>query len=44
MQRSFELFADMERGYSRRRSAQAYQALKRALRTLAAPGEGPLGH
>jgi DNA-binding MarR family transcriptional regulator len=39
MQQSFELFADLEREYSRRLGAQAYQALKRALRTLAAPGE-----
>jgi DNA-binding MarR family transcriptional regulator len=42
MQRSFELFADMEREYSRQLGAQVYEALKRALRTLAAPGEGPL--
>lgn len=42
MQRSFELFAEMERDYSRRLGAQDYQALKRALRTLAAPAvRGP---
>lgn len=34
MQESFELFAEMERGYRRRLGAQAYQTLKRALRTL----------
>ena len=36
MQRSFELFADMEREYSLRLGPRPYQALKRALRTLAA--------
>lgn len=36
MQRSFELFADMEREYSIRLGTRPYQALKRALRTLAA--------
>lgn len=40
MQQSFELFADIEREYSRRLGARAYQTLKHALRTLAAPGEG----
>jgi DNA-binding MarR family transcriptional regulator len=39
MQQSFELFADMERTYSRRLGTRPYQALKRALRTLAARGE-----
>ena len=35
MQRSFELFAEMEQEYSRRLGARTYQTLKRALRTLA---------
>jgi DNA-binding MarR family transcriptional regulator len=34
MQRSFELFADMEREYSRRIGAQSYRILKRALLAL----------
>jgi DNA-binding MarR family transcriptional regulator len=38
MQKSFELFADMEHEYSQRLGARAYQTLKRALRTLAAAG------
>lgn len=36
MQRSFELFAELERQYSRRVGVQAYRVLKRALRTLGA--------
>lgn len=35
MQRSFELFAEMEQEYSRQLGARTYQTLKRALRTLA---------
>jgi DNA-binding MarR family transcriptional regulator len=34
MMLSFELFADLEREYSRRLGAQTYTALKRGLRTL----------
>jgi DNA-binding MarR family transcriptional regulator len=41
MQRSFELFADMEREYSRRLGARAYQSLKRALRTLGERSPNP---
>ena len=35
MQQSFELFADIERDYSRRLGAQTYAVLKRALHELA---------
>jgi hypothetical protein len=34
MQRSFALFAELERQYGRRVGVQAYRVLKRALRTL----------
>jgi DNA-binding MarR family transcriptional regulator len=34
MQQSFELFADIERDYSRRLGAQTYGVLKRALQAL----------
>jgi hypothetical protein len=36
MQGSFELFAELERQYSRRAGAQVYRVLKCALRTLGA--------
>ncbi len=38
MQRSFELFADIERDYCRRLGAQTYAALKRALKALGEQG------